>query len=357
MKYEIQIGQTDYTAQVKIRTDAGAPATGLDEGDIDIAYSRVETDNDVVSTDVTPAALTALTDAHTDWGFEEVSATDHPGLYRLDIADAVFASGAWSAVVTITGTGLDPADLEYFLVSHNPQTAAASAQTDLDTLTAPFDGTVGAHPTHGITDSGTAQSATATTLVLRAAATFADDTPIGSTLWAYGSDQGYWQSQPITDYVGATDTATVDGWTVTPTGTITYKVFGSAPGSGVAQTGDAYAIVASGTHGNAALKTLIDTIDTNVDDIETLLGLTDADVESILALLDNARGEPGQGAPPVNPDMATKVDYLYKFLRNKITQTADTMTVFADDGSTADHKSTVSDDGTTYTRGEIVSGA
>jgi hypothetical protein len=134
MKHEVLIGQTDYTVLVKIRTDAGAPATGLDEGDIDIAYARVETDNDVTTADVTPAALTALTDAHADWGFEEVSATDHPGLYRLDIADAVFASGAWSAVVTITGTGLDPADLEFVLVSHNPQTALAAVLADSNEL-------------------------------------------------------------------------------------------------------------------------------------------------------------------------------------------------------------------------------
>lgn len=119
MKQEVLIGQTDFTVLVKIRTDAGAPATGLDEGDIDIAYARVETDNDVTTADVTPQALSALTDAHTDWGFEEVSASDHPGVYRLDIADAVFASGAWSAVVSITGTGLDPADLEFVLIAAN----------------------------------------------------------------------------------------------------------------------------------------------------------------------------------------------------------------------------------------------
>jgi hypothetical protein len=81
----------------------------------------------VTTTDVTPAALSALTDAHTDWGFEEVSATDHPGLYRLDIADAVFASGAWSAVVTITGTGLDPADLEFVLVGIDPKATTLPA--------------------------------------------------------------------------------------------------------------------------------------------------------------------------------------------------------------------------------------
>jgi hypothetical protein len=129
MKQEVLIGQTDYTVLVKIRDTAGAAKTGLTEASIDIAYARVETDNDVTTTDVTPAALSALTDAHTDWGFEEVSATDHPGLYRLDIADAVFASGAWSAVVTVVGTGLDPADMEFVLVPNSPLTGVLLAPT------------------------------------------------------------------------------------------------------------------------------------------------------------------------------------------------------------------------------------
>lgn len=116
MKREITIGQTDYTALVRIRNDDGTPGIGYDEGDIDIAYVRAETDNDVVSTDVAPAALSALTDAHTDWGFKEVSAADHPGIYRLDIADAVFAAGAWTAVVSITGAGLDPCEIEFVLM-------------------------------------------------------------------------------------------------------------------------------------------------------------------------------------------------------------------------------------------------
>jgi hypothetical protein len=131
MKQEVLLGQTDYTVLVKIRTTAGAAATGLTEASIDIAYARVETDNDVTTNDVTPASLSALTDAHSDWGFKEISATDHPGLYRLDIADAVFASGAWSAVVTITGTGLDPADLEFVLIAFNPRDAVRLGLTAL----------------------------------------------------------------------------------------------------------------------------------------------------------------------------------------------------------------------------------
>jgi hypothetical protein len=120
---EVLIGQTDYTVLVKIVGTDGAPESGLTEASIDLAYSRVETDNDVTTADVTPAALTALTDAHTDWGFEEVSSTDHPGLYRLDIADAVFASGAWEAVVTITdasGTDFYAVDIGFRLVAFNP---------------------------------------------------------------------------------------------------------------------------------------------------------------------------------------------------------------------------------------------
>jgi len=133
LKQEILVGQTDYTVLVLIRTTAGAPATALTEASVDIAYARVETDNDVTTTDVTPAALAALTTAHTDWGLEEVSATDHPGLYRLDIADAVFASGAWSAVVSVVGTGLDPCQIEFILVNHSPFSAVADILTDTGT--------------------------------------------------------------------------------------------------------------------------------------------------------------------------------------------------------------------------------
>jgi len=121
---EVLIGQTDYSVFVKIIGTDGAPETGLAHTDIDIAYTRLETDNDVTTADVTPADLANLSAAHSDWGWEEVSSTDHPGLYRLDIADAVFASGAWEAVVTITdasGTDFYPVDIGFRLVNIDPQ--------------------------------------------------------------------------------------------------------------------------------------------------------------------------------------------------------------------------------------------
>lgn len=106
---EMLLGVTDRTVLVFISDPAsttGAGKAGLAHTDITVTYTRVETDNDVVHTDVTSSlnALTNLTDAHNDWGWKEVSSTLSKGLYRLDIADAVFASGAWYAVVQVTIT-------------------------------------------------------------------------------------------------------------------------------------------------------------------------------------------------------------------------------------------------------------
>ena len=85
-------------------------------------------------------------------------------------------------------------------------------------------------------------------------------------------------------------------------------------------------------------------------------GRLDLILDSILAMLDDARTEPGQGAPPVNPDLATKIDYLYKAWRNKKEQTSTTFSLYDDAGTTVDQKSTDSDNGTTATKGEIGSG-
>jgi hypothetical protein len=106
--------------------------------------------------------------------------------------------------------------------------------TAADNLETVLDDTAGAVPWMGILDQGTAQSATGNDIVLRAGNSHANDTLIGATIMVLGSTQGYWQSALITDSVLATDTITVTpnaGW-VTPSGTITYKIFATAVSSG-----------------------------------------------------------------------------------------------------------------------------
>jgi hypothetical protein len=82
----------------------------------------------------------------------------------------------------------------------------------------------------GIVAYGTAQSATSTTLVLAAASAFADDELNGAVVVITGGT-GVGQSRVITNYTGSTDTAEVDAWTTTPSGTITYVVFAASPAS------------------------------------------------------------------------------------------------------------------------------
>ena len=187
-----------------------------------------------------------------------------------------------------------------------------------------------------------------------------------------------------------------------------------------AQTGDSFAIVNSGTHGNSALKTLIDAVDNFVDaevaaifdrigapagasvsadiaavksdsaailvDTGTTLdgripaalvgGRMDSSLGAVAAGVDlsatmkasvNAEvldvlntdtfAEPAQGAPAATATLVAKIGHLYKAYRNRKTQTSTTWSLYNDDAVTVDHKSTVSDDGTTATRGEIATGS
>lgn len=106
---EMLLGVTDRTTLVFIPDPAstdGSGKTGLVAANLTVSFARVETDNDVTVSDVTGSLndLSALTDAHNDWGWKEVSSTVAPGLYRLDLADAVFAAGAWMAVVYVMVT-------------------------------------------------------------------------------------------------------------------------------------------------------------------------------------------------------------------------------------------------------------
>ena len=160
---------------------------------------------------------------NTDAGFYTVGSWFHVvvSAITVDAQTVSFVACAFRLMAAETGAGVPVVDADY--ISHD-QTAAANLENA-------FDDTAGPVPWLGIVDQGTAQSATATTLVGRAAGAFADNTIIGCVLGALGSTQGYWQFRGITDVDLATDTFTVDAWTVTPSGTITYKIFAAAPAS------------------------------------------------------------------------------------------------------------------------------
>lgn len=259
-------------------------------------------------------------------------------------------------------------------------------------------------PLFGILDWGTAQTSAAGTLVHRSGLSLANDIPNGSTEFIY-SGTGAGQSRVVHDFVGATDTASISpDWTTTPSTDSLYATFGSPPASTSAPMSANVTQIGGDSQSATDLKdfadagydpstnkvqgvVLVDTATTLTNlpaitanwltaagtagdftteiqnglataaALATVAGYLDTEIAAILALLDDARGEPGQGSPPVNPDLATKIDYLYKAWRNRSTQTATEYALYADDGTTKDQEAACSDDGTTFVRGEVATGA
>lgn len=82
----------------------------------------------------------------------------------------------------------------------------------------------------------------------------------------------------------------------------------------------------------------------------------DVNAEVVDAVNVDTYAEPAQGAPGATISLAAKIGFLYKFLRNKTTQTSTTFSVYADDAATVDQKAAVSDDGVTFSKGEVASG-
>lgn len=66
--------------------------------------------------------------------------------------------------------------------------------------------------------------------------------------------------------------------------------------------------------------------------------------------------EPGQGVPAANASLATKVSYLYKAFRNKVTEDGSSLKIYSYDDATVDQKATTSDSGGTFTKGQIGTG-
>lgn len=88
----------------------------------------------------------------------------------------------------------------------------------------------------------------------------------------------------------------------------------------------------------------------------TDLSAAQVNTEVVDALNVDTYAEPAQGTPAATTTLVNKIAFLYKYLRNRVTVTATTISVFNDDALTVDHKSTHSDDATTYDRGEFITG-
>lgn len=293
----VQAGATDQsvTVYIFVAADGTCPSSIThDESGMDLRYWRHGANAAVPIT----AATQTVNGAHTDGGFVELLAASCE--YRLDLPDAAVAAGATAVEVfgTLTshivkgGTVLlsPPANA----VQVGGQTASAAGTvtfpgtiasttnitggtiTTVTNLTnAPtagdFNATMKASlaAEGGIIDSGTAAAYTAGTpsVTLDGTPAFADDDLINAIIQVCGSTQGYCLPGIISDYVAATEVATLRAALATElTGTITYRVWGTPGGDvatieGVDATDQLEAAAGSGTSDwNADERTAMRTI-------------------------------------------------------------------------------------------------
>lgn len=121
----------------------GAGLTGLVFNSSGLTAYYVRTQGS--ATAITLATQT-VTGAFSSGGFVEVDATNMPGIYRVDIPDAVFATGVDKAALLLKGaTNMAPVALEYQLVDFDPEDAAGLGLSRVDVAistrnaTAPLD--------------------------------------------------------------------------------------------------------------------------------------------------------------------------------------------------------------------------
>jgi hypothetical protein len=105
-------GNTSLVEYINItQSNYGLPLSGL-------AYNSSGLTAYYIRPGGSPTAITlntqTVTGAYVSGGFVAVDGTNMPGLYRIDIPNAVFASGATKATVYLHGAGnMNPIRLEY----------------------------------------------------------------------------------------------------------------------------------------------------------------------------------------------------------------------------------------------------
>lgn len=122
--------QSLYFEALDSASTTGGRKTGLayNTAGLTAYYTR----NGGSATAITLATLAAANSAWSSGGFKEVDSTNAPGLYRLDVPDSAFASGADSVVVTLKGaSGMAQVSAEVQLVAWDPQDAVRGGLTAL----------------------------------------------------------------------------------------------------------------------------------------------------------------------------------------------------------------------------------
>lgn len=358
----------------------GVGLTGLSSASSGLIISTI-TDNEATATAYTVAGSTIETittlgtyaaPTATKCRFKEVDATNHKGLYEFQFADARFSvASAKRLVISVTGaTNLLDADYEIQLVQFDPYNATTLGLTNLDAaitsrmatytqptgfLAATFPGTVASTTNitaatgivlSGVTHTG-AVIPTVTDVttvnglaanVITAAATAADfGAEIADAVWdeaTAGHTTAGTTGKALTDASSAGDpwsTALPGAYGAGTAGKIVGDNINATISSRLASASYTAPLDAAGTRSAVGLASA--NLDTQLDALPTA-------IENADALLDRNMAT---GTDSGSPTVRTPRQAL-RFLRNKWSVSAGTLTVTKEDDVTASFTATVTTD-------------
>jgi hypothetical protein len=270
----VKKGATDRSVVLRIiDSTAGTPETGVvfNTAGIDLWYRR----EGAVKTSITEATLSALNDAHSDGGFLHIG----DGEYRLDLPDAAVASGANHVDVGGTVTGMIVIGGRVRLVNYDPEDAVRLGLTALPNAAADAAGGLVISDAGGFDIDNRSLAAAAVTNANTVFNTdFATNYDATNDRWTVNVKTWNDFTTVALPLVPTTAGRTLDvsaggeagidwanvgtpGSTVNLSATTVNLVNTLTTYTGnTVQTGDSYAIVNSGTHGNAAIKGFVDDI-------------------------------------------------------------------------------------------------
>lgn len=309
--------------------------------------------------------------------FKQVDATNHPGLYEFQFADARY-SVASSKRLVISASGaanLLNADYEIELVGYNPfdavrlgltalPNAAADAAgglpisdaggLDLDTLLARLDATI----TSRLAPAGTLALCTLTTTTTTLTNAPPDSSGVTTLLARLGAFTGTgWNTvlgllrALLRKDVGVTLPTDIGGTFDNTTDSVE-AIRDTAPlGTAMRGTDDA-ALAATALSTATWTGTKAGYLD---EAVSTRATPAQVNTEVVDALGTDVIAEMAQGIPPATPTFKQALMYLYMTLRNKLTVTATEKAIY-DDAGVKVAKKALSDDATTYTEAEMISG-
>ena len=249
---KVQKGSTDVTRYVYfVGTNAhakpGEPVTGLVFSDIETGGSASYMRQGDARVDITLFTLASPSAAYAEGGFVEVDATNMPGLYRIDVPDAAFVTGANLCIIQLVAAAANNVLMNPLSITLTDNIANVVWDEELSKAT------------HNVTQSAGKRLREFSSSVIRVdtaqgpgtgnnqiqldVGASAVDGAYDPALVTIVAGTGIGQSRLILQYDGATRTATVDrNWKVNPDVTSEFAITADAGrnhvNEGLAQGGD-----------------------------------------------------------------------------------------------------------------------